>query len=218
MLVPQTLLLYGSNNATRFGVGTNKERNLFRGPRLTVETNRQHLESCLLTESFCEKVSSHLKYVARKRLHTLVRPHLDSIDVTQMVWKSFLQHDQTRFTDWDKKRLRGYLEQVLDNKLKEIHRRYLSYQIRNVRRNEKETDEILENHTVPEEPLKHHLTDTDNWRRMCAALTHTERRVLLLRIQGRKLHQISDELELHRRSVQKIMLRVRKKFVETNAD
>jgi DNA-binding CsgD family transcriptional regulator len=53
---------------------------------------------------------------------------------------------------------------------------------------------------------------------MCAALTHTERRVLLLRIQGRKLHQISDELELHRRSVQKIMLRVRKKFIETNED
>lgn len=182
-----------------------------------METSQQ-LEPCSLTESFCEKVSSHLKYVAGKRLHTLVRPHLDSIDVTQMVWKSFLQHDQTRFTDWNRKRLRGYLEQVLDNKLKEIHRRYLSYQIRNVRRNEKETEEILENHTVPEEPPQQHLTDTDNWRRMCAVLTHIERRVLLLRIQGRKLNQISDELELHRRSVQKIMLRVRKKFVETSED
>ncbi len=182
-----------------------------------METSQQ-LKPCSLTESFCEKVSSHLKYVAGKRLHTLVRPHLDSIDVTQMVWKSFLQHDQTRFTDWNRKRLRGYLEQVLDNKLKEIHRRYLSYQIRNVRRNEKETEEILENHTAPEEPPQHHLTDTDNWRRMCAALTHIERRVLLLRIQGRKLNQISDELELHRRSVQKIMLRVRKKFVETSED
>ena len=183
-----------------------------------METNCQQLELCSLTESFCEKVSSHLKYVASKRLHTLVRPYLDSIDVTQMVWKSFLQHDQTRFTDWDKKRLRGYLEQVLDNKLKEIHRRYLSYQIRNVRRNEKETEEILENHTAPEEPPKQQVTGPDNRRRMCAALTHIERRVLLLRIQGRTLNQISDELELHRRSVQKIMLRVRKKFVETSGD
>ena len=199
------------------GVGTNKERNLFRR-RLTVETNCQQLEPCSLTESFCEKVSSHLKYVARKRLHTLVRPHLDSIDVTQMVWKSFLQHDQTRFTDWNKKRLRGYLEQVLNNKLKEIHRQYLSYQIRNVRRNETGTEEILKNHPVPEELPQHRLTDTDNWRQMCAALTPIERRVLLLRIQGRKLNQISDDLELHRRSVQKIMRRVRKKFVETSED
>jgi DNA-directed RNA polymerase specialized sigma24 family protein len=135
-----------------------------------------------------------------------------------MVWKSFLQHDQTRFTDWDEKRLRGYLEQVLDNKLKEIHRRYLSYQIRNVRRNETGTEEILKNHPVPEELPQLRLTDTDNWRRMCAALTPIERRVLLLRIQGLKLNQISDDLELHRRSVQKIMRRVRRKFVETSED
>lgn len=183
-----------------------------------MKTNCQQMQPCSLTESFCEKISNHLKYVARKRLHTLVRPHLDSIDVTQMVWKSFLQHDQTRFTNWNRKRLRGYLEQVLDNKLKEIHRRYLSYQIRNVRRNEKESAEILESHPNPKERSTHPLTDADNWRRMCAALTHIERRVLLLRLQGQKLSQISDELKIHTRSVQKVMLRVRKKFVETSED
>ena len=171
--------------------------------------------SKMLTDSFCEQITSHLQYVARRRLNTLVRPHLDSVDVTQMVWQSFLRHDQNRFAHWNKKRLKGYIHQVLENKIKEIHRRYLSAQKRDVRRECGRSEEGIAASISRDPSPGLEVENAEIWSRLCRELTDVERRVLHCRVQGMSLKQIASHVEFHPRSVQKVMSRVRKKFVAT---
>ena len=169
----------------------------------------------MLTDSFCEQVTNHLHYIARRRLNTLVRPHLDSVDVTQMVWQSFLRHDQDRFADWNRKRLRGYIHQVLENKIKEIHRRYLSAQKRDVRRECVHSEEGIAASISRDAAPGLDIENAEIWSRLCRVLTDVESNVLRCRLQGMSLKQIASHVELHPRSVQKVMSRVRKKFVAT---
>jgi len=169
--------------------------------------------SKILTDSFCEQITSHLQFVARRRLNALVRPHLDSVDITQMVWQSFLRHDQDRFIHWNRKRLKGYIRQVLENKIKEIHRRYLSAQKRDVRRECGRPEEVLAASVSRDPSPDLEVENAEMWSRLCRELTDVERSVLRFRVQGMSLKQIASHVELHPRSVQKVMSRIRKKFV-----
>ena len=75
-----------------------------------------------------------IRTVVRRNLHPRLRTRLDSIDVVQDVWASFLRADRGRLDFENPAALIGYLKQVAYNRAVEVYRERFETQKNDIRR------------------------------------------------------------------------------------
>ena len=169
------------------------------------------------TDSICQWLTRDLAGLARVSTNEVLARQFDSLDLVQMAWKSVLTNHQQRLRGWKRDRIRAFIRGVLINKLRQLHRDYLDVEKRNMRReNRLDAHEILDCHqsnsVFVDETEMTRMDDLEFVEIMLTELQGSEAEVLRLKLQGYSLNEISSEMGMHRRSIQKVIHRIRTKF------
>jgi RNA polymerase sigma factor (sigma-70 family) len=151
----------------------------------------------------------HIRRVVRRHLDRRLRSRFDSIDFVQAVWASFFREPiQARsFSSPDE--IIGYLANTARNKVVDESRRNLSakYDVRKERSfhdKRNETDDI-----ATAEPGPHEVAIVrEAWKRLMEQQPACHREIVRLRLAGSSDSDIAARLDIHERSVRKIVDRI----------
>ncbi|MBA61397.1 MAG: hypothetical protein CMJ76_03435 [Planctomycetaceae bacterium] len=170
-----------------------------------------------MTNSFCNQLTDELMKLARVLKSRNIPSQIDALDIVQMAWKSAWTRQQSALTQWDRKRIRGYLKAILLNKLKQVHRDYLDLEKRDVRRQVR-FDIPADDRTQRVESAYHAKTKSTQWidkvfiRQMLSEVSESEARIIDMKLHGWTLAEIAQQTGMNRRSIQRAVLRVRARF------
>jgi RNA polymerase sigma-70 factor (ECF subfamily) len=171
-----------------------------------------------------ERYSRNVLRLVRKKLPPELRPKLDSIDIVQSVWKSFLRG---RASAEDARTMEGflaYLVGIAKHKIGETHRHYLRSQASNIRR-EVAFDPLAEaaalGRGTPEPPPANRRFDPaeelaevrENWTRAMHKVGAPSRQVVQLRLEGFTLDEIADRLAISKSTVRRILRSIEQSLV-----
>jgi RNA polymerase sigma-70 factor (ECF subfamily) len=162
------------------------------------------------TQKFLAEYRPALLHAVRRRLSKQLRSKYDSLDFEQDVWKSFfgnLPAAQLLQTPDD---LVAHLTRVAQNKVIDATRRQLVGQKRNVNREQSLDREALESPALAAvgQPTPSEVVSRGEWwDRLLENQPTVYRRVLVLAREGKDLNEIAAELQIHRRTVRRIIAR-----------
>ncbi len=154
-----------------------------------------------------DEYGPHLQRVVRHRLDERMRAKFDSLDFVQMVWMSFFAdpHAVERFDTPE--RLIGYLAAMARNKVTDEERRRVRK--RNGTSLERPIDEQTDavpqaNATTPSQ----FAMVREAYQIFEANESERDRAIVQLRMQGCTFREIAERMELHERTVRKIVERL----------
>lgn len=154
------------------------------------------------------RYGDHILRAVRRRLHQRMRSKFDSQDFVQAVWASFfadLPHASRLACPRD---LIAFLARTAANKVVGEHRRRMTGLKRNINR-EISIENCSASSDFPlasAEPTASQVAiANEQWGRLVADQPDHYRRVLELRVSGATIEQISEEMNLHERTVRRIL-------------
>ena len=176
-----------------------------------VQTSYENYDSYTanLANEEIEAVSTHVKKVIRRRMHTSMKSQFDSVDFMQMAWASLLSRGCVSGPFQNIEHLKNYVTSVARNKVGEVYRQKFQYQKRNVG-----YETQLVNMDVDE--LEVDLTETPSaitvmrefWLKLEKLCNSRELRVITRKVEGYSNQEIGVELGVHARTVRKILSRI----------
>jgi RNA polymerase sigma factor (sigma-70 family) len=150
--------------------------------------------------------------MVRRRLPAEIRHRVDSIDIVQSVWKSFLRDEVRIANAITVEDLVPYLTGMAKLKIAEKHRRLTQTQRADIR---KEASRVAnDEHAVSDVSAYADRKQAmpgdiavakDNWERTMEKVGERGQQVLQLRLQGFTLDEISERTEIGKRTVQRIL-------------
>lgn len=155
-----------------------------------------------------ERYGSHIQRVVRQRLNRRLRTQFDSEDIQQAVWKSFFE-DVLAVTSFETPDdLMAYLARVATNKVVDRHRKFLMTEKSNLNRERR-----IENDTADggmrlfsADPTPSEVAiANEQWHQLEQKYPPHYLRVLRLRVAGADCVEIAKDLQLHERSVRRIL-------------
>jgi RNA polymerase sigma-70 factor (ECF subfamily) len=151
----------------------------------------------------------HIRRVVRRHLDRRLRSRFDSIDFVQAVWASFFREPiQTRsFSSPDD--IIGYLANTARNKVIDESRRNLSgrYDVRKERSFEESRHETEE--AAAPQPGPHEVAIVrEAWNQLLERQPAAHQEVVRLRLAGASDSDIAARLDMHERSVRKVVDRI----------
>ena len=144
----------------------------------------------------------------RRRLSKQLRSKFDSLDFVQDVWASFFANPPGRHLLEGPDKLVAFLTQVARNKVIDETRKRLRGQKYNVNRERSLDNSTLGGpNTVPaQQPTPSEAVSRgEEWNRLLADQPIVYRRILILVREGKKPAEIAAELQIHPRTVRRVV-------------
>ncbi len=170
-----------------------------------------------MTNSFYTELTDDLTKLARINRNRRLGSQFDPLDLVQMAWKSALMTQQDSMARWERKRVRSYLRGILLNKLKVLHRSFLDLEKRDLRK-QVHLEICVDARCQDTDSAYHAKTGSVYWHRevliqqMLDELNENEARIIKLKLHGCSLAEIAEQTGLNRRSIQRAVIRIRKRF------
>jgi RNA polymerase sigma factor (sigma-70 family) len=155
-----------------------------------------------------ETYSSNILRVARRRLPQELRGKVDSIDIVQSVWKSFIRRGVPLEKVNTAEQLIAYLGGMAKFKVFETHRHYSEAQGFDVRR---EVPLSTNGHALAADRRDRPseiASARENWARAVDKLGEMGRSVVQLKLEGHTLDEIADRVGASKRTVQRLLASV----------
>ena len=155
-----------------------------------------------------EDYGPHIRRVVRRELHQKMRSKFDSIDFVQAVWASFFREPGQMREMQTPEELLALLMTVARNKVIDETRRRLYLQKMNVHREEpldEQPPEKLEKMHSPQPRPSQVAVAREQWQRLMQGASPEHRQILEMRFAGATYEQIGSKLDLHERSVRRIV-------------
>lgn len=150
----------------------------------------------------------HIRRVIRRRMPRQMRPKFDSADFIQMVWASTFR-DRQRFEKMaGHSDLVRYLTALARNKLVQEFRKRLRTQAYNVQRERSLDGDEPAGALQPAPTPSQRAMAREQLQQIMERLPDRERRIVWLRMQGATYVEIAERLQLHERTVRKIVHRL----------
>ena len=154
-----------------------------------------------------ERYGPHIQRWVKRKLDPRLRSKFDSADFVQMVWASFFRRppEVERFSE--PRQLIGYLVAMATNKVLDEHRRRLGtlkYDVnreRSLQENEEALPQVDKTRGTPSQYAIAH----ERWRKLMDAESERNRRIVEMRIAGATYVEIAKELNVHERTVRKVI-------------
>lgn len=169
-------------------------------------------------EAVCELIENYsdtLRRAVRRRLKSDVRVKVESNDISQSVWCSFLAKRTELQTITTPEQLLEYLVGMAKLKAAETHRRYITRKGRDIRREIPLPEEgTEEREAVEDQVVRHRVQKTgktpsaiseakERWERAVTASGDFGRRAVQMRLRGHTHKEIADELGTSRSRIQR---------------
>jgi RNA polymerase sigma-70 factor (ECF subfamily) len=160
-----------------------------------------------------------IRLIVRARLPRALRPHFDSMDFVQAIWKSILtdqpdQLDQLQTPD----QFQGYLAGVACNKIRSEYRKRTRTQKYNLKREQPlvvrraSGDELVQEIQDPDPTPSQRIQAEDCWNQMLAHCSKRAAEIIRLRRDGLTFEEIARRLGLSDRSVRRVLDSVRQQL------
>ena len=150
----------------------------------------------------------HIRRVIRRRMPRQMRGKFDSADFVQMVWASTFR-DRRRFNQLARHSdLVRFLTTLARNKLVQELRKRMLTQGYDVNRERAIPSDNARGLAHPGPSPSQWAIAREEWQRIVGDLPDRERRIVWLRMQGSTYVEIAEELQLHERTVRKIIHRL----------
>ena len=156
----------------------------------------------LLVEEYGDAVCM----VIRRRLHRLMRSQYDTADFAQIVWASFFSGLDKLSTFQTARDFERYLVRIAENKVTDACRKRMILQKNNVNR-ERSLDRESTRVDIPsDDPSASHVVDVrEQWQRLMQSLPPRYRQIISLRAGGATIQEIADTVNIHERTVRRIL-------------
>jgi RNA polymerase sigma-70 factor (ECF subfamily) len=162
------------------------------------------------TKKFWDEYRPALLHAVRRRLSKQLRSKYDSLDFEQDVWKSFFSNLPAAALLQSPSDLVAHLTRVAQNKVADAIRRQLGTQKRNLNREQAldtqgpgATELAAASQPTPSEVVSR----GEQWDKLLENQPKVYRRVLVLAREGKDVSEIASELQIHRRTVRRIIAR-----------
>lgn len=158
----------------------------------------------------CRRYGGHLRRVVRRKLSQRLRGQFDSLDFTQDVWVSFVAVPAEQYTFDTPEQLVLFLSRVACNKVVDAYRQRLGAGKR-IEQQEPTPESIPVPASREPTPSQAFLAD-ERWERILDGLTPAQREVVDLLRQGHTHHEISEQLGLHVKEIQRLVRKLSKRL------
>lgn len=154
-----------------------------------------------------DRYSKNILRVVRRHLPTEIRSKVDSTDIVQSVWKSFLRTGAKFDADTTPEKLIAYMAGMARLKVYETHRHYTTLKGFDVRK-EQPLEGVAGSNESGEQRSASDVRDAraqqpddivgtrEHWRHAMAESGERGRQIVNLRLQGLTLTEISEELKI----------------------
>jgi RNA polymerase sigma factor (sigma-70 family) len=166
-----------------------------------------------------DRYSDPVLRVVRRRLHRSLRRQYDSTDFLQSVWSSFFLGPPERYRFASPEEFVTFLSRVACNKVFETTRHRLGTIKRGARREQsiddpgKEDWPLAERLPGPTPTPSQVVMAEESFERLAAGLRPVPRRALELLRQGHTHEEVATQLNVHPKSVQRLVQKLRSKGV-----
>jgi RNA polymerase sigma factor (sigma-70 family) len=158
-----------------------------------------------------DRYGSHVLRMVRRTMHYRLRTQFDSQDFVQMVWASFFNRPEELARVRSPKQFSAWLAAISRNKVIDEVRRRVHSQSKST------TKEVQVDH-VPDDASLKSANPTpsavaiarERWEQLVRKQPAHVKRILEMRLMGSTYQEIADTLQLHERSVRKVIERMLK--------
>jgi len=154
-----------------------------------------------------DRYSDHIRWVVRRRLHHRLRTQYDSVDFLQAVWASFFVAPADRYTFSTPEALIHFLSRLACNKVIEVFRQRLQTERHNLNREQSLEglgDEVNDPPERGPSPSQLAIAE-EHWERLLQGQPPLKRQVLEMLRQGHTQREISEQLDLHPKAIQRFL-------------
>lgn len=152
-----------------------------------------------------------IKREVRKRLNSKLRPKFDSADFVQTVWLSFFASCKKECRFHEPRQLAAFLAAIARNKVGDEFRRRLQTVKHGIAREQRinDSDLPLADELCAAEPTPSQVAIArEKWDRILEGQPPHYQEILRLRYQGFTFLEISEQLELHERTVRRVVRKI----------
>jgi RNA polymerase sigma factor (sigma-70 family) len=168
-----------------------------------------------------ETYSPNILRAVRRSMPVSIRPKLDSVDIVQSVWASLLVDNEEMRAFRTPEKFVAYLVGTARQKVLETYRHYTRNARRNLYRERPLNTARPEDDTATDEPEREPAllvgpdptasavaSVRETWEGILKQCDEREQRVVQLRLSGRTNAEIAEELNMHVRTVRRILQRL----------
>ena len=175
-----------------------------------------------------EQYSGHIQRAVRKRLPREIRSKVDSVDIVNSIWGSFLLK-RTKFLSIDEPaQLVALLTKIVANRVIDEHRKYTVCASRDIRSeagsyDEKSLQQDCANHIIAgngalggrEDSPSQIAISREKWLALKSSLSQRDQQIVSLRISGLNYKQIAEQMEdVSARSARRVLADVTKALLQ----
>jgi RNA polymerase sigma factor (sigma-70 family) len=151
-----------------------------------------------------ESYGPHIRRVVRRKLHQQLRSKFDSGDFEQAVWASFFALLPQKGTFDRPEALITFLVKLAQNKVIDAVRQRFTQKY-DVNREHTFSDSA-EYQAAQKQPTPSQIAMArEEWRRLLAGKPAHYQRILILRLQGHKLKEIAEQVDMDEKTVRRVL-------------